>query len=253
MKVINIPELLARGDGSFIPQTLDDFIGRQIVERQTGETWIGARLIAELLTQGVQLANANQHSPLKYLFNGRPGLGKSALVAYLQQLLGCNKWNTIKLNGTQCKVETIQDIAQQLACTSLFGDWRLLWIDEADAIPPVAQVRFLTLLDDLPRGIAVACTSNCKLKDFEERFQTRFQAFEIAAPTTQEIIALLRRYLPDEPEVVNAATFADGNVRQALLDTKGLVQRSLKLIGSVAVERSEMNCTENGCGLRVLR
>jgi len=226
MKTVNLPELLARCDGSFIPRKLDDFIGRQFIERQNGDTWIGARLIAELLAQGVQLANANQRSPLKFLLNGRPGLGKSALVAYLQQLLGCNKWNTIKLNGTQCKVEAIEEISRQLAGTSLFGNWRLLWIDEADAIPPVAQVRFLTLLDDLPGGIAIACTSNCRLRDFEERFQTRFQAFEIAPPTTKEIISLLRRYLPDEPEVVNAANFADGNVRQALLDAKGLVQRS---------------------------
>jgi len=226
MKILNLSELLSRCDGSFVPRTLDDFIGRQIIERQSGNTWVGARLIAELLAQGVQLANANHRSPIKYLFNGRPGLGKSALVAYLQQLLGCSKWNTTKLNGTQCKVETIEEIAQQLAGTCLFGDWRLPWIDEADAIPPVAQVRFLTLLDDLPRGIAIACTSNCKLRDFEERFQTRFQAFEIAPPTTEEITSLLRCYLPDEPEVVNAATFADGNVRQALLDAKGLVQRS---------------------------
>jgi hypothetical protein len=68
------------------------------------------------------------------------------------------------------------------------------------------------------------------LAGFEERFQTRFQAFEIAPPTTEEIISLLRRYLPDELEVVNAAHFADGNVRQALLDAKGLVQRSLQLL-----------------------
>ena len=39
--------------------------------------------------------------------------------------------------------------------------------------------------------------------------------------------AIIRHY---EPEVVNAATFADGNVRQALLDAKGLVQRSLQLL-----------------------
>ena len=229
MKILNLPELLSRCDGSFVPRRLDDFIGRQIIERQSGDTWVGARLIAELLAQAVQLANLSQRSPLKYLLNGQPGLGKSALVAYLQQLLGCNNWNTIKLNGTQCKVETIEEIARQLASTCLFGDWRLVWIDEAGAIPPVAQVRFLTSLDDLPRSIAIACTSNCKLRDFEERFQTRFQAFEIAPPTTEEIVSLLRRYLPDEPEVVNAAAFADGNVRQALLDAKGLVQRNLQL------------------------
>ncbi len=193
MKINNLSEVLARCGGSFIPRTLDDFIGQQMIERQSGDTWIGARLIAGLLVQGVQLANANQRSPLKYLLNGQPGLGKSALVAYLQHLLGCNKSNTIKLNGTECKVEMIQEIVQKLAGMSLFGDWRLLWIDEADAIPIVAQVRLLTLLDDLPRGVAAACTSNCKLRDFEERFQTRFQAFEIAPPTTEEIIALLRR------------------------------------------------------------
>lgn len=230
MKTRNLSELLARCDGSFVPRKLDDFIGREIIERQSGDTWVGARLIAELLAQGVQLANANQRSPLKYLVNGRPGLGKSMLVTYLQLLLGCNKWNTTKLNGTQCKVETIEEISRQLACTCLFGNWRMLWIDEADAIPPVAQVRFLTLLDDLPAGIAIACTSNCRLRDFEERFQTRFQAFEIAPPTTGEIVALLRSYLPDEPEVVNTASFADGNVRQALLDAKGLVQRSVQLL-----------------------
>jgi Holliday junction resolvasome RuvABC ATP-dependent DNA helicase subunit len=182
MKTFNIAELLARCDGSFIPRTLDDFIGRGIIERQSGETWIGARLVAELLAQGVQLANAHQRSPLKYLFNGRPGLGKSALAAYLQQLLGCDKWNTIKLNGTQCKVEAIQEIAQQLACTSLFGDWRMLWIDETDAIPPVAQVCFLTLLDGLPRGIAIACTSNCNCATSRNGFRPAFRRLRSHLP-----------------------------------------------------------------------
>jgi hypothetical protein len=82
------------------------------------------------------------------------------------------------------------------------------------------------------KRIAIACTSNCKLRDFEERFQTRFLVFEIAPPSTEEIITLLHRYLPNEPEVVNAANFADGNGRQALLDAKRLVQRSLQLVAA---------------------
>jgi hypothetical protein len=88
----------------------------------------------------------------------------------------------------------------------------------------------------LPPGVAIACTSNCKLRDFEERFQTRFQAFKIAPPATEQIIALLRRYLPDEPEIINAATFADGNVRQALLNAKDLVQRSLNFLAARALK-----------------
>jgi len=61
------------------------------------------------------------------------------------------------------------------------------------------------VLDDLPRGIVIAGTSNCKLRDFEERFQTRFQAFEIAPPALRksslsraamEVVVALRLVCP---------------------------------------------------------
>ena len=161
-------ELLARCAGTFTPKSVDDFIGNNIIERQSGDQ-TGARLVALQIEKAVRLADKHGQTPLKFLFNGKPGLGKSALVQYLQTLT--------KLNGTECKMEKIEDIAANLHYKNLFGDWRMLWIDEADEIPRVAQVRFLTLLDDLPHGVVVACTSNCKLEDFENRFQTRFQAF----------------------------------------------------------------------------
>ena len=103
----------------------------------------------------------------------------------------------------------------------------MLWIDEADEIPRLAQVRFLTLLDDLPAGVAVACTSNCKLSDFENRFQTRFQAFEIAPPPPAEIQSLVTRLLPQLSvrDATQIATFACGNVRQALLEAQGAMQQ----------------------------
>ena len=169
-------ELLARCAGTFTPKSVDDFIGNNIIERQSGDQ-TGARLVALQIEKAVRLADKHGQTPLKFLFNGKPGLGKSALVQYLQTLTKVNKWSTTKLNGTECKMEKIEDIAANLHYKNLFGDWRMLWIDEADEIPRVAQVRFLTLLDDLPHGVVVACTSNCKLEDFENRFQTRFQAF----------------------------------------------------------------------------
>ena len=103
----------------------------------------------------------------------------------------------------------------------------MLWIDEADEIPRVAQVRFLTVLDDLPSGVMVACTSNCALADFENRFQTRFQVFEIAPPPPQDIQKLLARIAPEIPvrEAGQIANFACGNVRQALLDAQGALQQ----------------------------
>jgi hypothetical protein len=83
---------------------------------------------------------------------------------------------TTKLNGTELIIEKIKDIVHDLCCKNLFGDYRIPWIDEADEIPRITQIRLLTVLDDLKPGVVIVCTSNCKLADFENRFQTRFQA-----------------------------------------------------------------------------
>jgi replication-associated recombination protein RarA len=218
-------ELITRCAGSFIPRSAADFIGNNIIERQSGDQ-TGARLVAQQIEKAVRLSEKNGRTPLKFLFNGKPGIGKSELVKFLSHLIHVDKWSTTKLNGTQCKIEKIEDIAANLHYTNLFGEWRMLWIDEADEIPRVAQVRFLTLLDDLPYGVVVVCTSNCKLEDFENRFQTRFQAFELAPPPPEEIEKFLKRICPElNGSSAQIATFACGNVRQALLDAQGALQQ----------------------------
>jgi replication-associated recombination protein RarA len=220
-------ELISRNAGTFVPQSADDFIGKNIIERNSGDL-TGAHLAALQIEKAVRLAEQNGRTPLKFLFNGKPGTGKSDLVKYLCHLLQTNKWSYTKLNGTQCTKERMEEIASGFRYKSLFSEWRLLWIDEADFIPRVAQVCSLTVFDDLPAGVVVACTSNCSLSDFENRFQTRFQAFEIAPPPPTEIESFLKRIAPD----INAtackqiANFACGNVRQAILDALGVMQQA---------------------------
>jgi replication-associated recombination protein RarA len=216
-------DLCDRTSGRYIPKSALDFVGGGVSNHGSG-----ARAVAQHIERIVHQSKASDFSSIKIMMNGAPGLGKTALALYLQSLAGCNKWNTSKYNGVQMKLEVIEEIGRQFQQTNLFGDYRMLHIDEADAIPPVAQVRFLSLLDDLPDGVVVACTSNCKLKEFESRFQTRFQVFEIEPPTPAEIESLLCGYV--SPEAARQiATFACGNVRQALLDAKGVLQQTMSI------------------------
>ncbi|PWU21772.1 MAG: hypothetical protein C5B50_01040 [Verrucomicrobia bacterium] len=193
------------------PSTPDEFIGP-------------AGAIAKLLQRAVKDSTAAGKTPLTVLFNGPPGIGKSALARYLIGLLGSDKWSVKKYSGNDVNIDTVRDIAADLHYKDLFGNWRVLWIEEADLIPAAAQNRFLMLLDDLPQGCAVICTSNCKVDDFQKRFQTRFKIYDVEPPQPQEIENLLRRWLTRPQDLKNISIMSCGCVRQALLDAETCLQ-----------------------------
>ena len=217
-------ELSDRCSGKFIPTSALDFVGAGVTASGSA-----SRAVALHLERIVHQSRASGNSAIKILLNGPPGVGKTALALYLQRLIGADKWSTTKHNGTELKIELMEDIARSLHFRGLFGDYRLLHFDEVDMMSRVAQTHFLSTLDDLNDGVAVVCTSNCKLAEFEPRFQTRFQVFEIIPPTPAEIETLLCDYI-DAAAAKQIATFACGNVRQALLDAKGVLQQTLPMV-----------------------
>jgi len=191
---------------SYKPKTPDDFIGPARPVAVSLD-----RLLASVLPQG---------TPLKVLILGKPGIGKTELANYFMRRVNCDRWHTTLLNGTQVRIELVEELAASLHYRELFGQYRLIRIEEVDKVPVVAQVRLLTLLDELPNQTAVVCTSNCSINDLEERFQSRFVVFDLTPPSADEIELLLRKLSPELAEHVirQIATFACGNVRQALLD-----------------------------------
>lgn len=129
------------------PRAVADFVGR-------------ARQVAAIVDTIVAQARAAGNAPIRILFNGPPGTGKSSLAEFVIQQLGClNKWSTTKFNGIQMKIETMEEMAASLSGTSLFSEWRALWWDEVDNMSRAAQVRALTFLDDLPPATAVIATT----------------------------------------------------------------------------------------------
>jgi replication-associated recombination protein RarA len=184
------------------------------------EEFIGPAKELSMLLEAIAKRSIRSGEPVKLLIRGDPGIGKSALLDPFLEQIGANKWTTTKLNGTQLKIETLDDWARSLCLRELMGTYKVLRIEEIDKANFVVQTRMLTILDDLPRNVAVVCTSNKAVKEFEPRFQSRFQVFSLKAPETDEIKWLLAKFGLRKDDINRIATFACGNVRLALFDAQ---------------------------------
>jgi replication-associated recombination protein RarA len=189
------------------PKSLADFVGDT------------ARCGAKL--QKLLALARPERASLKFLLLGKPGIGKTELGNWFERQLGLSKWSIASFNGKQVGIEVVEDLARSLAYTNPYDDYRLIRFEEVDRISVDAQVRMLTLLDNLPPGVVVFATSNCSVKDLEERFQSRFTVFELKPPSQEEITNLLTRVALGNISrqfIASIAMGCCGNARQALLD-----------------------------------
>jgi Holliday junction resolvasome RuvABC ATP-dependent DNA helicase subunit len=185
-----------------------------------------AGTIAAELQRAVKDAKDNDNAPIKVIFAGDPGVGKSTLANLLIQSLGVqSKWSIKRYSGADVSVETVRDIANDLHYKDLFGAYRVIWIEEADAMSDAAKTRWLLVLDDLPNSVAVICTTNAKDGELKQRWATRFKYYQVDPPEPHEIQNLLVvKFGIAKRDAVQIATFACGNVRAALLDAERLLQ-----------------------------
>lgn len=163
-----------------------------------------------------------QPPSLRLFFSGEPGTGKSSVASLLARQLSGHELGIEKINGADVGADTVRAWRENFLGASMFSDWRVLLIEEADKVSAQAQVLMLTLLDDLPSRRAVLCTSNATTGELIERFQTRFQLWRFASPDAESISALLTARFPTvaPATLTNIARSCGGNVRAALLDSE---------------------------------
>jgi len=185
-----------------------------------------------MVLERVSIRSIKSGEPVKVIIRGDPGIGKSALVDAFIEQLGANKWTTTKWNGTELNVDRINDWANRLCFKEIYGNYRVLRIEEVDKVNPVVQARLLTVLDDLPSNVAIIGTSNKELKDFDPRFQSRFQVFQLKPPGADQIAWLLKKFGLRKDDINRIAQFACGNVRLALFDAQSALDELAAFKGS---------------------
>lgn len=186
------------------------------------EDFIGeGHVIAEKIKAIIEKAKSSKNRAIKMLLSGKPGVGKTCLALYAINLLGGKGWNVSRISGADVTVDYVRQLSGSLNGFSedIFGEYRIILINETDAIPEIAQVRFLDLMDCLKPGTAIIATTNKNVNDLEERFQTRFKTFfsiEKGATSTEIKNLLVGKWELPEKIAEQIAVQAKGCIRVAL-------------------------------------
>ena len=157
---------------------------------------------------------------MKVLIYGPPGIGKTTVAEMVaRELTGGQSLAVEDHNGKEITVDAVRRWMDSLAYASLWGGWSVRIVNELDRCSRDAQDLLLSYLDRLGGGKAVIGTSNLQLDLLTERFQTRFQAWKIAGPDSDEIARwLMRRWKAPKQLANQIAVGCGGCVRAALAD-----------------------------------
>ncbi|RLM71470.1 replication factor C small subunit [Halorubrum sp. Atlit-8R] len=188
------------------PQSLDDIHGQaEIVERL--QSYIAQDDVPHLL------------------FSGPAGIGKTtAATAIAREIYGEDNWrgNFLELNASdQRGIDVVRDRIKGFARSSFGGDFRIVFLDEADSLTDDAQSalrRTMEQFSDNTRFI-LSCNYSSKIID---PIQSRCAVFRFSPLSDEAVGGMVREIAAAEgievtDEGVDALVYAaDGDMRRAI-------------------------------------
>lgn len=209
--MIQKPRHLTTLPSQWRPAGLDELIGP-------------AGQIGRMLTASIANLDADPTARAKFLFYGTPGSGKTELGTFMCQAIGKHALAIERVSGVECTVDVVRQWKREAPMGSLFGDYKVKFIQEVDVVPRTAQDLLLEYMDMLPPRTGVICTSNLQIDLLQERFQTRMRVLKVLGAPDHEVAALLAHWGLSPEHCRHLGFSCGGNVRAALQDADNFLE-----------------------------
>lgn len=94
-----------------------------------------------------------------FWIDGPSGVGKTSLAWLIARELSPNHWNIEEIDGDQCSVDRVRELAESLRYRPLGGGFRAVIVNESHAMTSRAVQAWLTLLERLPANVVILFTT----------------------------------------------------------------------------------------------
>jgi len=202
----------------------------------TFDTYIGNEVVKNKLKSFID----NDEIPHLLLF-GKPGTGKTSASKILTGAIDCDY---IYINASdERNVDTIRTKVKGFASSLGFHRWKIVVLDECDAMNPLAQAMLRNLMETFSDRTRFILTCNYVEKVIDP-IQSRCQSFKIEPPSKREIAIHIAKicntegltFNPSDLKVIIDKSYPD--IRKTL----GMLQQS---IHSGAIDISGLSFNQN--------
>lgn len=129
------------------------------------------------------------------LLSGNVGCGKTTIAKILINSLDCD---SITLNASDERgIQIIRDKVKSFAMMSSFKKWKIVFLDESDAVTPEAQMMLRNLMETYSEHTRFILTCNY-LNKIIDPIRSRCQCIEFNELGRKDIRKLLQRMLDEE-------------------------------------------------------
>jgi replication factor C small subunit len=153
------------------PNKLEGYVWRDDNQRKQVEAWVKDKSIPHLL------------------LSGSPGIGKTTMAKMLIHEIGIEDYDVLEINASRQRgIDEVRDRITNFISMIPFGPFKVVLLDEADMLTPVAQAAMRGVMEEYsntsrfiltcnhPNQIIPAIHSRCQQFHFEKIDKTEFTA-----------------------------------------------------------------------------
>ena len=188
------------------PKTIKEFVVRDKTQKNQINAWIKEKGIPHLL------------------FHGKPGTGKTTLAKVLLNELEVSSYDILHINAArETGVDEVRDKITKFIQLMPFGDFKYVFLDEADFMSPWAQAALRGVMEEYANSSRFILTCNLSHKIIEA-IRSRCQEFRMDILDKTEYTARVAEILVAEKIEIDIDTI-DTYVRSLFPDLRKCINQ----------------------------